>query len=309
MQTVFFQRRRNPMNVTDLVVYFTSGVASRTLETVGAEVETQFVTKDGEPISVAMSQQMLVSLAEIGWAVTGKKSGLITALVDTDGNQIFYELGRHNIEVATIPVHHDTVVETVRRCLEQVYHVGDTIGAKPYVAPVLYSDEDLLVIPDERDAVWLELDGREALAPLARTSSVQFTISVSPKDAVLMLNCLGARVDEFLEDFPQDAVWKRYIAESKAGYLPNRYGGPVYFQSLEDYCDQLVQHDVVSGTRLTPFHRAREVDFSLYIRSVWWYFRLKRYGSALCVEIRPLARREDGMLQEQLERVLGHLSF
>jgi len=108
-----------------------------------------------------------------------------------------------------------------------------------------------------------------------------------------------------LADFPQDAVWKRYIVDSSAKYLSNRYGGPLAFESLEDYCQALARHDVVQGTRLVPFQDVSNLEVSLYLRSIWWHFRLKRYGNALCIEVRPMARRADEQFQHQLDKVLA----
>jgi len=286
--------------------YFTEGIVSETLQTIGAEIETQFVDLDNNPISTQMSQQMLMLLVERGeWRADSQKGGLITSLVDSRGNKIFYELGRHNIEVATAVSTPDQVLSVTQGCLDQVYEAAQEVGAKPYFAPILPGEEDLLVIPDERDATWLELDGRDALAPLARASAVQFTISVASEEAIEILNALGRRIDLFLSDYPQDAIWRRYIAESFAGYIFDRYGGPLAFESLDDYCQSIIRHDVVEGSSLVPFASMEEVDIPLYLRSVWWYFRLKRYGDALCVEVRPIARRTDDKFQDQLKMTLA----
>ncbi len=287
-----------------LISYFTDGIASQTLQTVGAEIETQFVDKNGYAVQTQTSQQMLGWLAENRWKVDCRKGNLITTLVDQNGNKVFYELGRHNMEVSTIASTQTCVLDVVRECLAQLYEAAKRFGAVPFFAPILKSNKDLLVIPDERDAIWLELDGRDALAPLARTSSVQFTISVAPQQAVEILNKFGGRIDSFLTDFPQDVVWKKYIAESSAKYLPNRYGGPLVFDSLSDYCYALTRHDIVQGVHLVPYQNVSDPDIPLYLRSIWWHFRLKRYGNALCVEVRPMARRTDDQFSLQLEKVL-----
>ena len=171
-----------------LIRYFTEGITSQTLHTIGAEIETQFVDKDGKPVETKVSQHMLRFLAEKQWKVEGLKGDLITTLVDKDGNRIFYELGRHNMEVSTKVSTQTGVIDIAKKCLDQLYKAASVFGAEPYFAPILSGEEDLLVIPDERDAVWLDLDGRDALAPLARTSSVQFTVSVSPQEAVWGVN-------------------------------------------------------------------------------------------------------------------------
>jgi hypothetical protein len=289
-----------------LLNYFTDGISSQTLETVGAEIETQFVNqKDGRAVETKTSQKMLRQLLERGWKIDCRKGELITTVVDNRGNKIFYELGRHNMEVATTTSTPEKVISVAEECLFQLYEAARRLKAEPLFSPILEGREDLLVVPDERDATWLELDGREALAPLARTSSVQFTVSVSLKEAVDILNKLGDRSNFFLDDFPQDAVWKRYIRESLAGYTSDRYGGPLRFESLKDYCFKLSQHGVVQGVSLSPLESSLEVDLPLYLRSVWWHFRLKRYGKALCIEVRPNARRADEKIQQQLEKVLA----
>lgn len=55
------------------------------------------------------------------------------------------------------------------------------------------------MIPDERDATWLKMNRREVISHMARTSSVQFTVSVSCCDAVKVLNNLGSKIDLFLQ--------------------------------------------------------------------------------------------------------------
>lgn len=293
-----------------LIDCFTQGIKSRTLETVGSEVETQFVTGDGIPISVAQSQQILRHLVdESGWSIEQTKGILVTTVVDALGNRICYELGRHNLELATVPAEPNRVLKTVEACMRQLYISARAAGAFPYFAPILPGDDDLLIIPDERDATWLELDGRDALAPLARISSVQFTVSVAVDDAINVLNTLGSYINNFLADFPQDTIWHRYIAESAAGYLPDRYGGPLMFDDLADYCRLLTRHAVVCGARLVPYNQVKSVNIPLYLRSIWWHFRLKRYQDSLCVEVRPLARRSDDKIAEQFGMLLEILGL
>jgi len=287
-----------------LVSYFADSIVSKTLQTIGAEIETQFVSKSGEPISVETSQLMLAHLVENGWGVDCRKGNLITTLVDKNGNKVFYELGRHNIEVATVASTPKLVLGVIGSCLDQLYEASKMVDAEPYFSPILHGNEDVLVIPDERDAIWLELDGRDALAPLGRVSAVQFTVSVSQPKAINTLNKFGERVSSFLADFPQDKVWKKYVADSSAGYISNRYGGPLMFESLDDYCRALTRHDVVQGAHLVPFPNVNDLNTPLYLRSIWWHFRLKRYGNALCIEVRPMARRADEQLQHQLKKVL-----
>ncbi len=287
-----------------LISYFTDGISSQTLKTMGIEIETQFVDKEGKAIQTRTSQQMLDYLAKNGWSIECRKGDLITILSDEDDNKMFYELGRHNIEISTTTTTPSLALDVARECLSQLYEAAHVVSAKPYFGPIVPSDEDLLIIPDERDAIWLKLDGRSALAPLANTSSIQFTLSVAPQEAIGVLNRLGEQIDSFMTDYPQDTIWKRYIMDSSAGYRSDRYGGPLSFKSLDEYCSALAQHDVVQGTHLVRLSDVKNLNVPLYLRSIWWHFRLKRYGDALCVEVRPMARRRDKQFQQQLEKVL-----
>ena len=233
----------------------------------------------------------------------------------SDGaNRMSYELGRQNIELSTVPdISGFVAVSRAKRLVDDLAFAGSFSGNKSCCmwenqGPIVNTDEDLLIIPDERDAVWLELDGRPALELLARTSAVQFTISVPAKSVIECLNKLGEKIGSFLKDYPQEEYWRRYLKESKANYHPMRYGGPLFFNSIEDYCQKLIMHDAVVGPRLVPYDQVKDLDISLYLRSIWWYFRLRRYGNTLCIEVRPLPRRDSRKFQEQFDFVMSVLS-
>jgi hypothetical protein len=287
-----------------LFQYFREGIISRSGESIGMEIETSFLS-GGSPITIEQSQFIFRQLAEEDWKIISIKNNLITSIVDKVGNNILYELGRQNIEVATTPSKINNVIHNAQRILDQIYEAAGKFGIVPYFSPILDSEEDLLIIPDERDATWLDLDGRDALKFLAKISAVQFTIEVNANQAVDCLNRLGNSVNTFLLDYPQDEIWKNYIKDSKAGYLTSRYGGPLQFFDLENYCFELSRHGVVMNKKLVPYLSVSNPDIGLFIRSVWWYFRLKRYGNRLCIEIRPLSRRKDEYFASQLSQVLN----
>lgn len=289
--------------------YFTDGVEDcKFAKSIGMEIETPFVDREGYPITVSQSQQLLRRFSERrGWRIHKQKGELVTEIIDHQGNKILYELGRQNIELATAPYSVSRIVSAARGILEELYQTGEDISTLPFFVPILKTDEDLLVIPDERDAIWLELDGRPALELLARTSAVQFTVAVSPREAIRYLNLLGKYIGFFLKKYPQEALWRQYIKESKASYHSLRYGGPLFFRNLKDYCARLIEHDVVVGPKLVPYGGVAELDIQMFLRSIWWYFRLKRYGSTLCLEVRPLPRTSDEKLQGQLDFVLDIL--
>lgn len=289
----------------ELLAYFTSGLRTRAGHTVGVEVETSFLDGDSLlPISLTQSQQIFSELVRRNWSIESTRGELMTALKSERGDMLTYELGRQNLEISAMSgIDGAAGLSNVQRALNELYESALPVGALPIFSPVLNTDEDLLVIPDERDAVWVALDGREALKPLATISSVQFAVEVSRENAIPALNRLSNALPQFLEAYPQDSVWQDYIANSKAGYERSRYGGPHYFKSLEDYVQRLGSYTVVSGARL--IQQAPIENVPLFIRSVWWYFRLRRYGDRLCIEVRPIARTHDADIEKNLEMVLN----
>ncbi|MBI2064768.1 MAG: hypothetical protein HYT62_01800 [Candidatus Yanofskybacteria bacterium] len=298
-----------------LVRYFTEGIENRPIaNTIGVEVETSFMMEheNGSPITVAQSQLLIERFRRVkDWRITKTKGNLIAEISD-GANKLSYELGRQNLELSIAPDTNSAVA--VSRAMKLADELGSVAS---YVSdpdarflwevsePIIHTNEDLLMIPDERDATWLELDGRPALELLARTSAVQFTISVSLKDAIECLNRLGEKIGSFLKDYPQEENWRRYIKESKADYHAMRYGGPLFFDSIEDYCKKLIKHNVVVGPELVPYNQVRDLDIPLYLRSIWWYFRLRRYENTLCIEVRPLPRRDSRKFKEQFDFVMN----
>ena len=286
-----------------LVNYFFGGISSETLETAGAEIETQFVDSQGKAVTEETSQQMLKYLALYGWKVSRQERGLITTLTDKKGNELSYKLGRHNFELSTIAMAPNKLMSVVDDCLDHVYESAQIYGATPYFEPILEPSEDSLVIPNEKNATRLVIDGHNALSDLARTSSVQFTFSVDPYDSMRIINRLGFCAFSFVENYPQDGIWRDYIANSRANYLSDRYGGPTFFESIEEYCQSIVQHDVAVGPQLIPFDKAININIPLYLRSIWWHFQLKRHVDALCIEVRPIPRQSDNHIKSQYQTI------
>jgi len=243
-------------------------------------------------------------MTEKGWDVAMKKGNLITEL-RKGGTKLLYELGRQNIELATAAFDPGRLRQEVFPLLKELYGVAQTVGAHPYFGPIIETEENLLVVPDERDASWLTLDGKDALLPLARTASVQFTIETrGPIHAIELLAALAEKRSSLLRvnPHPQEAFWRNYIATSKAGYRPDRYG-IVIPESIERYVELLSSHDVAMNGKLTPFAEA-EQPIDLFLRSVWWIFRLRRYSDRLCIEIRTLARRDDEQIFNDYCRII-----
>ncbi len=295
------------MKRQELLDYFTRNLEKGPFEgeqiRIGAEVETHFVDGNRRPISIATSQGIFKILEQQGWRVAVMKGNLITELKKGEA-KILYELGRQNIELATQTEPPGWLWDETRALLQELYAAAQQCNAYPFFAPIIEADEDLLVVPDERDASWLTLDGRDALSLLARTASVQFTIDTwGPHHAMEILRALAQGRENILKTnpYPQEELWRKYIATSKAGYRADRYG-VVMPDSIEQYVELLANHDVVINGKLVPFMEAHQ-SIDLFLRSVWWNFRLRRYNDRLCIEIRTLARRTDDEGKRDLKAI------
>jgi len=292
---------------------FTSGTHNTvTGGKIGCEVETIFTDHNGSPLNdQAVTAFFDRAVGKHGcmvastYRVHGRE--YVDSIRDRYGSIISKEIGACNIEVATVPLRRADVVDRVRSSLDDLCCV---LGYPRYGGPILHSADSLLPLePSPREMEFLALDGHEVTNMMAGTSSVQFTVDVSPEDAVVCLSNLATQLPLFLREYPQDASWKRYVLESKAGYRADRYGGPLVFTSLMDYCKHLAEHKVISGGRLAEEGEVRSVDLHQFIKSVWWYFRLKRYGETLCVEIRPQARGPDDAIPSQLDLALSAMGI
>ncbi|MFA6043289.1 MAG: hypothetical protein WCV85_02705 [Patescibacteria group bacterium] len=274
-----------------LIDYFTQGTErTQTLGAVGVEIETDFTFLDGTPITEAVSQCILR-------CATGKPDDCTVKL----------ELGRQKIEINVAPQPTFNILwPRVQAGLTWLYGVAKQYNAVPCFRPDFCWNGPLLYVQEERDALWVQLDGRNALEHLCRCSSVQFTVDVHPADAVHVLNALNSNRE--LRDAYQrnERLWGRYITESREKYLPLRYGGPTSFASLKDYVTKLTEHDVVmhqgKPIRLKP-QEVPDFDINLYLRSIWWHYRLRRYGNALCIELRTFPRQTDAKIPEMWQKV------
>jgi hypothetical protein len=191
--------------------------------------------------------------------------------------------------------------------MTELYLASRVCCAYPLFKPIIDSTEDLLVIADERDVEWLQLDGRKHLAPLAKTASVQFTVETrGPEHAIFLLRKLASNSSQFLcrNPYDQEKIWRTYIRNSDAGYKESRYG-VVIPETIEQYVDMLAEHDVVMDGRLVPFAQAEQENIDLFLRSIWWNFRLRRYNDRLCIEVRTLARRKDAQIFKDFKTLMS----
>jgi hypothetical protein len=264
--------------------YFTRGTQNtRTGAQIGLEVETDFVDQDGRPITTGVTSQLLA-------AAEGRPAYCTQKL----------ELGRQKVELAIDPQASAALaIEATLESLAWLYRQAERLGAYPLAVPEIDTSEDLLWVQEDRDQIWVELDGRPALEQLCRCSSVQFTVDVHPGDAIGWINQLWGNRLDLLDYAPNHARWQAYMATSRAGYTPDRYAGPAGFESLEHYSSELVRHPVVmhhGQPSWRPTSELADLNPELFLRSVWWHYRLRRYGNRLALEIRPIARRADDQI-------------
>jgi hypothetical protein len=267
----------------DLLEYFNSCNPNQpSALIVGLEVETDFVMADGSPITADITDALLHPDRDLDVHWERK-----------------LELGRQKIELAVAPGLPRITVWHAGKALKELYADAAALGAHPLTHPAIESDEELLLVAEERDEIWVALDSRPALEELCRCSSVQYTVNVTPQNAIEVINCLWAAGVHRWDYTSNGYRWRNYIEQSPAGYRSDRYGGPEGFRDLEDYVAQLKQHLVVMHEGRPcglPFDEVDDPDIELFLRSVWWHYRLRRYGDQLAVEIRPFARRNDDQI-------------
>lgn len=270
-----------------LLEHFTKGTEKTvTGGQVGAEIETDFLflaSKPPSPISTHTTDRLLLWIAKNLPRCVGS-----------------IDLGRQKLELAFRPqLTFELLWELVQQYLQALYREAEKYGAYPCFLPDYTWEGDLLDVRDERDDIWVQLDGRRALEQLTRPyicSSVQFTVDVNPNDAINIINCLWeAKIHEV--DYAANTIcWTNYISWSKAGYLPDRFGGPAEFKDIDDYVQQLMKHDVVmhKGHPCSlKVDGVPDLDIDLFLRSIWWHYRLRRYSNTLALEVRPFSRRRD----------------
>lgn len=185
-----------------------------------------------------------------------------------------------------------------------------------------------LIIPDKRDEVWLKLDG-PALYGLGHIASIHLNISLTSinegmewlRKIKYELYATGSRLlqpnnifsneplnpdiarnakEEYASTWPPKenySVWQKYINESFANYENGRYGPPP--DNFQDYCKKLSEYKVVMNringelnifTPAMSFAETKNADIDLFLRSVWWWSRLRVRGENLVLEIRDIPR-------------------
>lgn len=282
--------------------FFTDGVSRKASERIGIEVETIHIGPDGQPVDACVTQTLLrkmVTARPNDWTVKeyGEYRGQkrILAIANRFGDHVVFEIGVANIEVVTRALAPKAAIATAQGVLDQLGEIARKDGrCRPYYGPIVTPRKSVIAPMTKREHNFLKLHGEDLENMMACTACVQFTIEVTPDNAIKIINRLRSRTPEFLATYPQDELWKRYLHESNVGYRADRYGNPTEVNSIDEYCRQLARHDVVTEHGLVPHNEAGDINLTLFVKSVWWHFRLRRYGNQLCLEIRPISRGTDG---------------
>lgn len=268
----------------------------------GIEIETLFLDcETRQPILQFQSQRILKNLANSGWEITQRKNGFIVQL-EKDGFVILYELGCNNLELYTPPLPTNDIdvfleLEMKLATMHEAAFPADAVAvSKPW-------DEfrtNTLMIPDKRDEIWLELDG-PVLYGLGHIASIQFNIDLCSIDEgmkwIRRLNQLYPKLG-----WPYAAnleIWDEYITGSYAKYETGRYG-PAPDASFSEYVNKLAQYKMVMQkpngdleiqNPALPFIETENINnVELFLRSVWWYTRLRVRNGKLVLEIRDIPR-------------------
>jgi len=278
----------------ELIDYFKTALKEK--ELVFLRIETQFVTKNGNPISKKEAQLIMSYLANGIWTIQKvSKTNEILSITNRDKDIIQWK-NIHTFEVVTSLYSYENVVNISHSILHQLYKVAETVGAKPVFSPILVTDYKYTNLLINQNSLFVQKNGPKALEELAKTASVKVYISVTDeKDGIRFINFLWKEVRNFLADFPQNRLWGKFIKNSKINYFPDRYGGPSTFHSLEDYCIKLLKHST---------NDIYAENLETFLKSIWWHFQLVVHNDVLFVEINPLPRLRDTKLNEQLNKII-----
>jgi hypothetical protein len=240
-------------------------------------------------------------LTSDGWTIDVQRNGKITE-VKKGGYGICYELGRNNFELVTPPCPSTCpdAFDNHNKALENLIRAGKDCGATALKTSYDECSDDTLIEPDMRDEIWRQLDG-PALFGLAHIACVHFNIDLaSIEEGMGWISALSAFYER-TPGWPAEAnrkIWEYYIEHSLAGYEPGRYGLPPS-STFGDYVETLSSHKVVmNGTNGTlqiaqparPFRDCEQINIDLFLRSVWWWFRLRVRNGRLVLEVRDVPR-------------------
>jgi len=301
-----------------LITYFQKAAITKSdKRTLGLEIETLFVSK-GRPISLKISQVIMSELVQkFFWNKKTETNKIITN-IEKNGFNIIYDLGWNLFELTSPPCLLSERKKLIQRCEknpQELYCCAGKYGARPVFGPFDGFYNNTLIIPDKRDEIWLELDG-PVLKELGHIASVHYNLSLSSTaegmELIKKINKLYQKLN--IPPRPVRLAWQKYIKNSWAKYEPDRYAAPP--ETFSQYCHKLSLFKVVmnkQGNKLIrekgiAFSALETVDIDLFLRSVWWWTRLRKRNNKLVLEIRGFPRATDGQINKDLEIILSLLN-
>jgi hypothetical protein len=248
------------------------------------------------------------------WQIKTMKGGCIAELAKRESDAhslewlLCYDLGWNLFELITPTdrVGNRTLFdETCFHLQNELYTAAKEENAEPVIGCADESDENTLMLPDDRDQVWLELDG-PALQHIGHIASVHYNIDlVNVAEGMAWMERLNSIYRA--SGWPPTQVrsrWSKYLNGSQARYESTRYGPPP--TRFDDYLELLCAHKVVmqrisddGSLTMVPapqplaVGRPEGFEEEMFLRSVWWWSRLRVRGRQLVLEIRGTPRQSD----------------
>jgi hypothetical protein len=266
-------------------------------------IETESLLVDNlncKPISLHVSEEIFSDLVEnFGWSVCQIKCGKVVKIAK-NGLELFYELGWNNFELVTpiFRISDEEIFSANEKHLSEINSSARKFGM--LLTNMTWDNHvsNTLVIPDKRDEIWLKLDGN-ALFGLGHIASVHFNIDLVSIDEGMEF------ISQLLQLYQSNGwpaaanreIWEGYLKESKAKYQDGRYGPPP--TNFDEYCSKLASYNVVMNVidgeleiakPSVPFSACTDPNMDMFLRSVWWWMRLRVRGGKLVLEIRDVPR-------------------
>gem|GEM_PF-2583826 len=285
----------------------------------GIEVETLFLGDDDHPLTCEKADAVFTELERRGWKPNEDEKSRGRELRRGDFS-LKPEVGAGNLELISPPRfirERDALVDDLLARLDDVYAAAAEVGARPVFGEYDgHRDVDNILLDNERDRRWTQVDGRDALKVLGHIASVHVTLDLCSLDEGFAL--IGA-LNELARErgWPPESVtstWEHYFERSRCEYAPNRFGEAP--DNFEAYLELLRSFKVVvdrtsDGELTVPEGDLRrfgdvesDVHLPTFLGTVWLNTRLRRIGDTLALEVRFIPRSTDAALREDIGAVL-----
>jgi hypothetical protein len=286
---------------------------------VGVEVETLFLSDDDRPLTCAGGEAVFAELEKRGWDPVEVEKNRGREL-RRDAFSIKPEVGAGNLELISPPRlvgEREELVDDVLERLDQLYTAAGEVGARPLFAEYDgHRDVDNILLDNQRDRRWMEVDGREALKVLGHIASVHVTVDLcSIDEGFALVRALNELARE--RGWPPDSVtstWQCYFERSRCDYAPRRFGDAP--ETYDGYLELLRSFRVVvdrqsDGRLIVPEGKLHgfgdvepDVHLPTFLGTVWLNTRLRRIRDTLALEVRFIPRSTDDVLRTDIEAVL-----